>query len=175
MTPQARAPRGNGLAERRLTAEHVIARALVEAATFSEAVPRILEAICGALDWEHGALWEIDRQAEVLRCVQIWTAASLDFPKFNAASKASTFARGMGCLAGLGQRRAVVDSRRGPGRQLPRAPVAVREGLHGALGFPILLRGDVVGVMSSSAVKFAHQARICSRCSPASAIRSACS
>ena len=29
----------------------------------------------------------------------------------------------------------------------PRAPVAAREGLHGALGFPILLRGDVVGVM----------------------------
>ncbi len=148
MTPQARAPSGNGLAERRLTAEHVIARALVEASTFTEAVPRILEAICGALDWEHGALWEIDRQAEVLRCVQIWTAASADFPEFNVASKASTFARGMGL----------------PGRvwasaepswipdvvqdvNFPRAHVAVREGLHGALGFPILLRGDVVGVM----------------------------
>ena len=96
MTPQARALSGNGLAERRLTAEHVIARALVEAATFTEAVPRILEAICRALDWEHGALWEIDRQAEVLRCVQIWTANTADFPKFNAASRASTFGRGIG-------------------------------------------------------------------------------
>ena len=29
----------------------------------------------------------------------------------------------------------------------PRAPVAAREGLHAAFGFPILLRGEVLGVM----------------------------
>ena len=52
--------------ERRLTAEHLVARALVEAATFAEAVPRILEAICEALGWHHGALWTIDRDAERL-------------------------------------------------------------------------------------------------------------
>ena len=96
MTPQARAPSGNGLAERRLTAEHVVARALVEAATFGEAAPKILEAICDALDWEHGALWGIDREADVLRCVDIWTAASADFPEFDAASRETTFARGIG-------------------------------------------------------------------------------
>ncbi len=49
MAPQARALSGNGLAQRRLTAEHVIARALVDASTFAEAVPKILEAICEAL------------------------------------------------------------------------------------------------------------------------------
>ena len=148
MTPQARALSGNGLAERRLTAEHEIARALVEASTFTEAVPRILEAICSALDWEHGALWEIDRQAEVLRCVQIWTAASVDFPEFDAASRASTFARGIGLP---GRVWASAEPSWIPDVALdtnfPRAAVAVREQLHGALGFPILLRGDVVGVM----------------------------
>jgi two-component system, sensor histidine kinase and response regulator len=148
MTHQARALSGNGLAERRLTAEHVIARALVEASTFADAVPRILEAICGALDWEHGALWAIDKQADVLHCVQIWTAASLDFPEFNATSKGCTFARGIG-LPGRVWATArpawipdvVKDA------NFPRAPVAAREGLHGALGFPILLRGEVLGVM----------------------------
>ena len=65
MAPQVHVLRGDGLAERRLRAEHVVARALVEACTFAEAVPRILEAICSALDWEHGALWDIDRQTDV--------------------------------------------------------------------------------------------------------------
>jgi hypothetical protein len=106
MMPQARALSGNGLAERRLTAEHEIARALVEASTFTEAVPRILEAICSALDWEHGALWEIDRQAEVLRCVQIWTAASVDFPEFNAAPGRPRSPGDWPARPCLGQRRA---------------------------------------------------------------------
>jgi GAF domain-containing protein len=30
---------------------------------------------------------------------------------------------------------------------LPRAPVAVREGLHAGFGFPVMLHGDVFGVM----------------------------
>src|SRR4029078_5873240 len=96
MAPQARALSGNGLAQRRLTAEHVIARALVDASTFTEAVPKILDAICEALGWEHGALWAIDRSADVLRCAQIWTAPSAHFSEFQAVSQASTFVRGAG-------------------------------------------------------------------------------
>ena len=96
MAPQGHVVSGDGLAERRLRAEHVVARALVEACTFEEAVPRILEAICGALDWEHGALWNIDRANDVLRCAEIFTAASASFPEFNAASRSSSFRRGIG-------------------------------------------------------------------------------
>ena len=148
MTSHTRAPRGTELAERRLTAEHEIARALVEAATFADAVPKILEAICNALDWAHGALWTIDRQAEVLRCAQIWTADAGSFPEFDAASRRSTFPRGIGLPGRVWETGepawipdVVHDS------NFPRAPVAAREGLHGAFGFPILLRGSVVSVM----------------------------
>src|SRR5688572_6472718 len=148
MTPEAHAATGDGLAERRLRAEHVVASALVEASTFADAVPRILEAICRALDWEHGALWEVDRRVDLLRCAQIWPGASADFPEFNAISRSSTFARGAG-LPGRVWASAepcwipdvVHDS------NFPRAPVAAREGLHAAFGFPILLRGEVLGVM----------------------------
>ena len=55
-------------AERRLTAEHVTARALLTARSIDEAAPKILEAICESLGWEHGALWTVDRAAGVLRC-----------------------------------------------------------------------------------------------------------
>src|SRR5215467_1043369 len=133
MTRQARALSGNGLAERRLRAEHVVARALVEASTFADAVPKILEAICRALDWEHGALWTIDRETDVLRCGQVWPAESVAFPEFHATSQASKFPRGVGlpgrvwASAEPAWIRDVVND-----ANFPRAEVAAREGLHAA-------------------------------------------
>src|SRR5262249_44287680 len=72
MARQGRAPNGSGVAERRLTAEHVVTRALAEASTFADAVPKILEAICTALDREHAC------------------------PEFHAISTTSTFGCGIG-------------------------------------------------------------------------------
>ena len=96
MASEARTLSESGLAERRLTAEHVIARALVEASTFADAVPKILAAICKAFGWEHAALWEIDQQAARLQCRQIWSAEGTSFPDFDAASRAISFERGAG-------------------------------------------------------------------------------
>ena len=83
MTPETRTLSG-GHADRRLTAEHVTARALMDAMTFDEAAPRILEAICDALGWEHGALWSIDRDADVLRCDESGPPPVWRFPEFDA-------------------------------------------------------------------------------------------
>jgi DNA-binding NtrC family response regulator len=49
--------------ERRLAAQHAVTRVLAESATLSEATPRILQAICESLEWEMGALWKVDAQA----------------------------------------------------------------------------------------------------------------
>ena len=126
----------------------MIARALVEASTFADAVPKILAAICKALDWEHAALWEIDRQAAVLRCAQIWTAEGGSFPGFDAVSRSSTFEQGAGLpgrVWATGEPAWIADVVHDT--NFPRAPVAAREGLHAAFGFPILLRGEVLSVM----------------------------
>ena len=148
MTSHARALGGREPAERRLTAEHEITRALVEASTFAEAVPKILEAICQALDWAHGAFWTIDRQLNALTCAQVWTADAGNFPEFPSASQHAIFSRGVGLPGRVwetGEPAWIPDVVRDT--NFPRAPVAGREGLHGAFGFPILLRGDVVSVM----------------------------
>ena len=75
-------------ATRRLTAEHVAARALMESPTFGDAAPKILQAICEALDWEYGALWRIDRETSVLRCVDTWRTPATAFPKFDSFAAA---------------------------------------------------------------------------------------
>jgi PAS domain S-box-containing protein len=135
-------------AKRRLTAEHIAARALVESATFGDAAPKILEAICEALEWEYGALWRIDREADVLLCVNTWSSPAVPFPEFDRASRQMTFSRGIGLpgrVWATGQPVWIRDVVQDP--NFPRAEIAGREGLHGAFGFPILLRDDVQSVM----------------------------
>jgi two-component system, sensor histidine kinase and response regulator len=142
--PSPFGPAGN----RRLTAEHVAARVLLDAATFVEAAPRILQAICESLGWEHGALWMVDADAASLRCIEIWTAPDTSFPTFDAVSRRLTFARGVGLPGRVwasAQPAWIPDVVRDT--NFPRAAVAAREGLHAALGFPILLRGEVLGVL----------------------------
>ena len=148
MAPEPDALSVRGPAARRLTAEHVTARALVEASSFAEAAPKILEAICEALGWEHGALWTIDRNVHVLRCTEIWNTPSARFPQFDAISRQISFARGVGLpgrVWATGEPAWIPDVVKDS--NFPRAPIASREGLHAAFGFPVLLRGEVLSVM----------------------------
>jgi PAS domain S-box-containing protein len=142
------APNVHARPERRLTAEHATARALVDASSFSEAAPKILQAICETLGWEHGALWTIDREHDVLRCAEIWTSPGRHFGEFDAISRRITFARGVGLPGRVWQKAEpawIPDVVKDP--NFPRAQFAAREGLHAALGFPVLLNGEVLSVM----------------------------
>jgi PAS domain S-box-containing protein len=147
MSSEAPSSRQTSAAVRRFTAEHVVARALLEAATFAEAAPQILSAVCTSLDWEHGALWQVEREAGVMHCADIWPSPS-PFPAFEAASRQTVFRPGIGLPGRVWQSGkpawipdVVADA------NFPRAAVASKEGLHAAFGFPVLLRGEVVGVM----------------------------
>jgi PAS domain S-box-containing protein len=134
--------------ERRLTAEHVAARALLSARTIDEAAPKILESICDSLGWLHGALWTVDQAAGVLRCARIWNRPGIELPEFDAISRATTFPPGLGLPGRVWQTRqphwipdVTLDA------NFPRAAIAIRENLHAAFGFPILLRGEVESVL----------------------------
>ncbi len=124
------------------------ARALAESSTLADAAPLMLESICRALGWEHGAFWSVDAAATVLRCVATWHPDALQLEEFTAASRKIEFASGVG-LPGrvwLGRQAAwIPDVVRDA--NFPRAPLAERAGLHGALGFPIVRDGEVLGVM----------------------------
>jgi two-component system sensor histidine kinase/response regulator len=134
--------------QRRLTAAHATASALMDAASLAEATPKILKAICEALGWEHGAMWTVVHEQHVLRCSDIWSMPGRSFPEFDAMSRALTFAPGVGLPGRVWATAAPVwipDVVRDP--NFPRAQVAAREGLHAAFGFPVLAEGNVLSVM----------------------------
>ena len=142
------APRADALPQRRLTAADATARALVEASSLAEATPKILQAICESLGWEHGALWTVDRDQDVLRCSDIWTMPGRNFAEFDRLSRALTFVRGVGLPGRVwasGEPAWIPDVARDP--NFPRAEIAAREGLHAAFGFPVLMQGSVFSVM----------------------------
>src|SRR5260221_5653954 len=61
-------------AERRLAAQYVVTRVLSESASLPDAAPELLQAICESAEWQMGAIWTIDRKADLLRCVDFWCA-----------------------------------------------------------------------------------------------------
>ena len=134
--------------ERRLGVQHAATRILAEAATLGEATPGILEAIAETLGWQVGAIWTVDRQRQVLRCVEVWHAPSTVVPEFEAMSRRITLAPGEGLpgrVWATGEPAWVCDVAGDP--NFPRVATARREGLHGGFAFPIRLAGEVLGVV----------------------------
>src|SRR6266567_2654881 len=134
--------------EERLRVQHMVAQILAEAATIEEATPRILRAMGECLGWDVGALWRVDREAEALRCVELWHKASIEVPEFERVSREFTFVPGLGLPGRVWsslEPEYIPDVV--PDENFPRGSIAEREGLHAAFGFPILLGGEVLGVI----------------------------
>jgi signal transduction histidine kinase/integral membrane sensor domain MASE1/ActR/RegA family two-component response regulator len=134
--------------EQRTAALYAVTRVLAESATLSEAAPKIIQAICDSLAWRLGAIWQVDPDARVLRCVEIQHEGPAQFPEFEALMRRRTFDTGIGLPGRVwasGQPAWIPDVVRDD--NFPRSPIAFQEGLHGAFGFPIRLRGEILGVI----------------------------
>src|SRR5262244_1895353 len=143
-------------AEQRLRAQYTVTQLLAEAATLEEVTPKILRTICEFLRWDVGVLWGLDGEVGVLRCVKVWDKKSVEASQFEAISRERTFMPGIGLPGRAWSRHEPVyipDTARDA--NFPRASIAGCEGLHAAFAFPILLGGDVLGVMEF----FSHEIR----------------
>src|SRR5262245_54108717 len=126
---------GRKRAESRRAAQLAVARVLAEAASLAEATPRILQAVCEWLHWDVGVIWQLDADAGVLRCVDLWCAPALQPDEFTDATRQMTFSRGVGLPGRIwssGEPSWIPDVV--PDANFPRAPLASRAELHGAFG-----------------------------------------
>jgi PAS domain S-box-containing protein len=139
-----------------LLAQYSVTKVLAEAPSLHDATPQILKNICETLEWAVGTMWQLDKKESILRCIETWHIPNAKVSEFSAVTRSRTFDRGIG-LPGRVWENAdalwIEDVTRDP--NFPRAPIASKEGVHSAFGFPILLGDEVLGVLEF----FSHQIR----------------
>jgi PAS domain S-box-containing protein len=134
--------------ESRLALQYAVTRILSESLEVAESAQNILRTACQAFDWEVGVLWKVNALEAVLRCVDICHANSLPTPEFDQLTRSAAFKKGVGLPGRIwesGKPCWVDNVVRDP--NFPRAPFALREGLRGAFGFPIMIGSEVWGVI----------------------------
>jgi len=107
-----------------------------------------LKSVCEILECDYAAFWQVDRQANLLRCVETWHPGWIGFPQFEELNRRMTFVSGAGLLGKVwasGKPAWIRDVTQDP--DFLRAQPMRRERLHGAYALPIMLRGEVLGVM----------------------------
>lgn len=126
---------------------HAATRILAESTMISEAIPKILQAICDNLDWEFGEFWIMDNNANVLHLVEIWHKPSVNVPEFDAMNRQIDISPGIGLLGSVvaGKKPVWIDNVVCD-TNFHRAQIAAQNNLHGALGFPIIVENEMLGV-----------------------------
>jgi PAS domain S-box-containing protein len=136
------------MVERRRNARLTISQTLARTTTVGDAAKAVLEVICKSLDWEIGALWIVDREQQVLCCVDVWHEQPVKLAEFERFTRSLTFKADVGLPGRVWRSQApawISDVTVDP--NFPRAAVASHAGLRGAFGCPLISEGNVVGVI----------------------------
>lgn len=134
--------------EIRLATQYQVSHVLAQSFTVQEALSKILEAISASSGWEAGAVWSVDRTLDALRCTAYWQSPSIGLTEFPCATQRRIFQKHVGLPGRVwanGQPAWIPNVTEDT--NFPRAPVALKEGLRGALGFPIKVADEILGVM----------------------------
>jgi PAS domain S-box-containing protein len=134
-------------AEHHLRAQYAVIEALAQSLTIEDAAPRVLRAVAEAVGWQVGAMWIVDKTANQLRCIELWHAAGVDAQLFEAETRARQYPRGVGPgrTWDMGKPAWIVDVTNE--ERFSRRASAQAAGLHAAFSFPMMLEGEVVGVV----------------------------
>jgi PAS domain S-box-containing protein len=134
--------------EQRLEAQQSTTRILAESETLAHAMPRILAATCVKLDWEIGIYWRLNEAGDRLQCHETYALAGIRATEFIESSQRMLFPRGIGMPGRAWDYSTVVwidDVIRDD--NFPRAHAAERARLHSAFAIPIIVAGNVRGVL----------------------------
>jgi two-component system cell cycle sensor histidine kinase/response regulator CckA len=134
-------------AEQRLEVQEAVSRILADSPDLKDAGSKILQVLCERAKWTTGAIWSVDQSSNELVCVEFWDA-SAEVPLFELESRKRRFPSGIGLpgrVLSSGGAAWIPDVTKDS--NFPRAPIAAREGLRAAFGFPIKMAHEVVGVV----------------------------
>ncbi|MEP6849239.1 MAG: response regulator [Acidobacteriota bacterium] len=143
------------MSETRLALEHTVTRELAAADSIKEAAPEILEAFCRYLGAEMSALWLLDDTGTNVACchIEVSGPSSPEIERLIGESKDRCFTKGVSLPGHVWERNSPfwqIDSVEG--ENFPRAKYFVTAGLRSAIGMPIKMGDEFLGVIEF----FAH-------------------
>jgi signal transduction histidine kinase/putative methionine-R-sulfoxide reductase with GAF domain len=132
------------LAEQRTELQHAVTRILADAESGDAAIPAVLQAICETLGWEVACWWSTDPDAPR----RTWAREGAQLDGFLAITERSALTPDLlpGRVASSGRPEWLPDL---TPPVLARAPVATAEGLRSGVAFPVVVDGEVVGVLET--------------------------
>jgi PAS domain S-box-containing protein len=133
-------------AARRLATEHQVTLALAESESPEAAWEKILEIIGSGLEWTAGTFWLVNKQRQVLECLQTWRDSS---KPFFCGDERAALTRGMG-LSGrvwLTEEPVWIADVHQEAGGLLQLSLPGEGRVRAAFAFPIKLRNEVLGVV----------------------------
>lgn len=134
------------VAELQLKIQYSVANAISQSDTVTKIILKILKTVSEDLGWSFADYWYIDR--DLMRCLCAWHKKNGKMSEFEKKGSQYTFQKGKGLPGRIwASKKAawVIDVT--VDNNFPRAPLAIKAGLHGTIGFPILINKNIVGVM----------------------------
>ncbi len=125
-----------------------VANALAAASTLQDAAPKMLEAICTRGGFALADLWEIDEGNGRLVPVDNWHVGLTHMETFKADTRTLSFRKGEGLPGRVWAAEApvfIADLQKEP--NFLRAESAALAGLKSGMGFPVVVRGRLSGVL----------------------------
>ena len=134
--------------ERHIAARVELDRIAEQHASWPGVAETALEAACRCLDWQAGAVWQVDPSVRALRCVAFGHDHSRSLKALETASRHIMYLPGEGPLGNIwlsGRPHWVADVT--ADQELSRAPAATKAAIRGWLAWPVLTHDRVVGVV----------------------------
>src|ERR1700730_17806749 len=135
-------------AERLRAMQDAVTDVISESDAVEEAFGRLLDAVCGNLEWAAGAVWMLEPGGRNLRCREFWQARSLAATQFASLTRKTTYEKGAGVPGQVwASQEPIWHPDLGRVADSSRELAALRGGLQAVGAFPIHDGNRVLGVL----------------------------
>jgi PAS domain S-box-containing protein len=134
--------------EARKETQLAVTEVLARATSLEGSLRLVLEKTCRGLGWSVGALWRVDREANALRCAELWAEPGHPAGEFAAASRKTPLSPGVGLPGRVWtslESAWITDLAQDA--NFPRKAAALDSGLHSGFAFPVTFGRECLGVL----------------------------
>jgi PAS domain S-box-containing protein len=134
--------------EQRLVVQAALSRILAESPAIEEAAIKFVQVLCDQAGWDLGVIWNVGRATDQLRFVELWHTPAVNAAEFETFTRDGPWTSSTDLTVRVWQTgKALWVADLAAENSANRAQIAVKNGLHSAIGFPIKVGSRTLGVI----------------------------